>query len=196
MVGNNNDSELLLKISNGDEHAFSELFQLYHPHIYTAAVKLLHQPAAAEEVVQDVFLAVWTQRSTLPAISNFGGWLNTVARNNIFTAFKRSLRNSYDPLNSLDELIASQPSTENQLIAKDLALILNSAVDTLPPKQKLTWQLVREQGLKREEAARKLNVSPETVKFNLEEAVRKVRAYCMVRMRLIIFCFISAALFK
>ncbi len=55
--------------------------------------------------------------------------------------------------------------------------LLNRAVAGLSPRQQQTFLLIRKEGLKRDEAAKILQLSPETVKYHLEESVRRIRAF-------------------
>lgn len=171
------EKKLLDLVSKGDEAAFNELFELYYASVYTAAVKLLHSTTAAEEVVQDVFLDVWMQRHKLPQIENFPAWLNRVSRNIIFTAFNRSIKYKYE---ELPEEVIIEVDGDNIERYRE---ILKEAVQRLPAKQKETYILIKEEGRKRSEVAEMLNVSQETVKYNLDEAMRKIRGYCLVRVK-------------
>ncbi|HSC38527.1 MAG TPA: sigma factor-like helix-turn-helix DNA-binding protein, partial [Chitinophagaceae bacterium] len=72
--------------------------------------------------------------------------------------------------------------TDHSLLEKQYESILRAAVGHLPEKQRQTYRLIKQQGLKREEAARELAVSPETVKYNLEQAMRSIRAYCLAQL--------------
>ncbi len=179
-----NERELLLQIAKGNEKAFAVVVGHYRKNVYTSALHLVHTKVLAEEVLQDVFLKVWLQRDKLPEINNFPAWLNTISRNTMYTAFKRSLKEGSINIETEEWQLVSTENTEDRLVNKEYDQLLKEAVDKLPPKQKRTWQLIREEGLKREEAAALLNISPETVKFNLEEAARKVRAYCLSRLPL------------
>lgn len=175
---------LLLQVAAGNQQAFTLLVNNYSKNIYTTSLRLLHSAVLAEETLQDVFLKVWLQRKELPDIENFPAWLHRVARNTIYTAFKRSLRDKTLPVTTKEELLMAEELTENQLLDKQYAALLQKAIDQLPARQKQTYELIKQAGLKREEAAKLLGVSPETVKFNLEEAARKVRAFCLKQLPL------------
>ncbi|HEY0274020.1 MAG TPA: RNA polymerase sigma factor [Chitinophaga sp.] len=175
---------LLLQVAAGDQQAFALLVDRYRQNIYTTALRLLHVSTLAEETLQDVFLKVWLQRTELPAIDNFPAWLHRVSKNTIYTAFKQSLRHQTSAVTTAEEYLTVENNTENRLLDKQYAALLQQAIDRLPARQKQTYLLIRQEGLKREEAARLLGVSPETIKFNLEEASRKVRAFCIAQLPL------------
>ncbi|WP_343305839.1 sigma-70 family RNA polymerase sigma factor [Chitinophaga niabensis] len=177
--------ELLHRIAEGDQQAFTRMVEEYRKNIYTTALRLLHSTVLAEETLQDIFLKVWLQRKDLVTIDNFPAWLNAVARNTIYNSFQRSLKEKgTDTTEGLEGSIISALQPEQQLQEKEYTTLLQKAIDRLPARQKQTYQLIRQEGLKREEAAKAMNVSPETVKHNLEEATRKVRAYCLAQLPL------------
>ncbi|RFS20659.1 RNA polymerase sigma factor [Chitinophaga silvatica] len=179
------NEEMLIKlVAEGNQRAFSALVKAYRANIYTTALQLLHNRQMAEEVLQDVFLKVWLQRSSLTEIDNFPAWLNAVSRNTIYSAFKRSLKEKVLPVGELEESLDAGYNTADPLLEKEYSNLLHTAISRLPEKQQQTYRLIKLQGLKRSEAAAKLGVSTETVKYNLDEASKKVRAYCLAQLPL------------
>lgn len=179
-----NEQALLKLVSEGNQQAFELLVKQYRQNIYTTALRLLHVQVLAEEVLQDIFLKVWLKRAELHTVTHFPAWLHALAKNTIYTAFQRSLKEKVQPVGQAEEHLAASYNTEDDLLDKEYTLLLNTAINRLPPRQQQTYRLIRQDGLKREEAARVLGISPETVKFNLDEANRKVRAYCLAQLPL------------
>lgn len=175
------EQEILARVAKGDEQAFATLVQQYHGNIFTAALRLLHRRELAEEVLQDIFLKTWLKRTQLPELDSFAAWLTRVARNTIYTAFRYSLK---EPVVVTDETVLDTMASfwEEEQSDKEYHQLLQQAIAKLPPRQQQTWRLIREEGKKRNEAAAELGISPETVKFHLEEASRKVRTYCLSRL--------------
>lgn len=176
--------KLLLQIRQGNETAFTDLFDLYRSRIYTTALRLTRNEWAAEEILQDTFIKIWKIRDTLNNIDNFDGWLFTVARNITFNALKRTEREKLNHNKLVQESITLfYPGADLEMQAKEFQHLVNQAIARLPEKQKATYQLIKEEHLKREEVAARLQVSPETVKWNLDQAMRSIRAYCLMRMK-------------
>lgn len=175
---------LLLSVASGDARAFGILFDTYHPAIYTIVLRITRSAEMAEDLCQDCFLKAWLQRSNLPAIENFAGWLRTVAANLTYDALRKR---KADTLRSqvygeTAQQTGSFTPTETLLLEKEYAGLVQMALNTLPEKQKQVFVLVKQQGLTREEAAAAMGVSPETVKSNLQAATQKLRAYCIARL--------------
>ena len=175
---------LLSQIRDGDEAAFTVLFDLYRPRVYTTALRITKNEWAAEEILQDTFVQIWKNRVTLDQIDNFEGWVYTVARNITFNELKRMERerSNYNRLVQ-DTVSLVHPGADAEMHTKEFQQLLYQAIARLPEKQKLTYQLIKEQHLKRDEVATRLHVSPETVKWNLDQAMRSIRAYCSMHMK-------------
>ncbi len=181
------DNEYLtMRLIEGDENAFSELFHKYHPSIYTMVLRISGSHQMAEDICQDCFLKVWLQRDTLQGVQNLGGWLNTVAANLTYDALRKQKADAKREVNyEIDRVSSTYTSTETLLLEKQYEELINDALNTLPQKQKEAFILIRQQHLTREEAALIMGVSQETVKSNLQIAVHKVRAYCISRIGII-----------
>lgn len=172
---------LLQAVSEGDERAFSEIFHQFRNKVYAIAFKVTGSEAMAEEVLLDVFLKVWLKREQLPQVEHFTAWLYTITRNHLFNLLKQTaLRVHAAPLTEQEDY--QFPCSDNPaaiLQEKEYRRVLQQAVDRLPPQQKKVYRLIKEHGMKREEAAVELNLSPETVKRHLSDAMQFIRVYCV-----------------
>lgn len=178
-----NEKALLIKISQGDGNAFRELLSKHHLMCYRAAFKLTQDQDLAEDIVQDAFLKVWLRRNQLPEIENFGGWLRTVVMNLLYDHIRQRkseklqlskwLSDGGNPENRQEE-----PSQQENYFLE----LVSQAVDRLPSKQKQTFNLLKKEGYSREEAANLMGVSTETVKTNMERALKSIRAYCIGKL--------------
>jgi len=177
-----NEQEIIELIAGSDENAFAQLFDHYRNKIYTVALKLTHSTTVAEEIVEDVFLKIWLRRAALNEIENFSAYLYTIARNETYKILKQIAKNykivlltEYDP-SFVDN------NTEEYLIGREFTSLLQKAIDRLPHQQKQVYQLMKEGDLKRGEVAELLQIKPETVKFHLAQAMKNIRAYCMMHL--------------
>lgn len=177
-----NERELLLSLAQGNDHAFAEVFHHYRHRIYAIAFRLLNSASLAEDIVQDVFMKMWMKRYELHEISHFKAYLFTTTRNHIFTSLKLLAR---------EQLMESELSAtmvhgvrDAHILHKEYEQILQHAIAQLPPQQGLIYKLSKEEGLKRNEIADRLQLSPETIKVHLANAMRSIRAFCLTRMDL------------
>jgi RNA polymerase sigma-70 factor (family 1) len=185
------EKELLRRVSRGEEAAFTALFDAYKDKIYSIALRMTGTVSVAEEVVQDVFLKIWLKRDGLTAVEHFRAYLFTATRNEIFNMLKRLARRRQLTGELLDIMPGETSDTDALLMDKEYQAVLREAIAQLPQQQKRVYQLMKEQGLKREEVAEQLQLSPQTVKVHLAQAMRSVRAFCVARLDL----YIALALF-
>lgn len=181
-----NDQELLQLIALGDEVAFSKLFEHYRNRVYGAALKLTHSTTIAEEIVEDVFLKIWLKRSDLMEIQNFSAYLFTITRNDVFKVLKQIAKNYKIVLLTDNDQLFSHNNSEDYMMEKEYSSILQEAIHRLPNQQKHVYTLIKEQGLKREEAAEFLHLQPETVKFHLAQAMKNIRSFCALHLDLMV----------
>jgi RNA polymerase sigma-70 factor (ECF subfamily) len=174
-----NESVLLGKIAEGDELAFNQLFNNYRKRVYSIAFKFSQSPDIAEEILQDIFLKIWLSRFSLTEIQNFSAYLYVITKNETFHALKRIARNKNALENIIKEKHTADNSTDHKVLERDYNQLLQNALGRLSPQQKLVYQLIKEQGLTREEASAQLCIHPETVKTHLAQAMKNIRAYCL-----------------
>lgn len=179
-----NEKELLIQVASGDEVAFSKLFNHYRNKIYGSAYKLSRSAVVAEEIVQNVFLKIWLRKEKLTSIQNFNAYLFVVTRNEIYLALSRIARDAMVKSLLSENHTESEIDNEKRLIYQEYQDILQKAIARLPIQQKKVYQLIKVEGLKREEAAQLLRIHPETIKTHLARAVKSVRNYCTLHLPL------------
>ena len=170
------EKSLLALVARGDETAFHMLYTHHRAHIYGIALRLLQSASLAEDVLQEVFLKIWVGREKLPKINCFSAYLNTITRNHIYNTLRKQ---AYDEL-LLERLFPLQMASLRDTALDDISYrelreALQKVVASLTPQQKRVFELSRMEGLKHEDIARQLNVSRETVKKHVSEALRMVR---------------------
>ncbi len=191
------ETELLEQIASGDKSAFAELFSCYRDRVYTISFKLTRSDIIAEEIVQDVFLKIWQKRADLKNIENFNAYLFIVTRNDAYKVLKDIARNHNFVILSEEDQALVINDTSDLLMGKEYSLLLQNAIDRLPNQQKQVYSLIKDQGFKREEVARKLQIQPETVKFHLAQAMKNIRAFCMLHLSILLgFIAFLPGLFK
>jgi len=175
-----NEIELLDLIAKGDEFAFSRLFELYRNRVYSIAFKITKSNVIAEEIVQDVFLKIWQARHKLNDVQNFSAYLFVITKHDVYKVLKGIARSYKISLLSDENESLSDNSTSDMFMEKEYNRVLQNAIDRLPNQQKQVYYLIKDQGLKRDEVAHKLHIQPETVKFHLAQAMKNIRAVCML----------------
>lgn len=160
-----------------DQDAFGQLFRYYYTGLFRFAVSIVKAKEPAEEIVGDLFVAIWNKRSAVTAISNLRVYLYIAVKNRCLNYNSRKAdRHPIDTVQmdvACGELV---PSPEDLLIASELLQQVNRAIRDLPPKCRIVYKLVKEDGLTYKEVAEVLDISPRTVENHIATAVRKIAA--------------------
>ena len=158
-----------------DQHAYKELFKSLYHYLYPFARTIVKEKESAEEVVSDVFIKVWEKRKELEKIDNLKVYLYVSTRNIAFNYLDKQKRNATF---SIDDFQAEFTSVyfdpEQMLITADMLALIQKAIDQLPPKCKMIFKLVKDDGLKYREVAEVLGLSVKTVENQLAIALEKI----------------------
>lgn len=154
--------------------SFAALFEAFYAQLVRFAFAYAPPKENAEEVVQDVFLTIWERRRTLPDVQNLRAYLFAATRNRCFRQHRR-YPFDFVSLGEPDALhTTTAPDPEYLLVATETQRAVERAVAALPPRCRLIFQLVREQGLSYREAAEVLDLSPRTIEAQMGIALRKL----------------------
>lgn len=177
MVAENlyNEHELLQRIAKGDQKAFEELYAFYSNKIFAIAFKILKSVSAAEDVMQEVFTKVWINNEKLKDVTHFRAYLYAMTRNQVFNVLRKQAN---------EEILLAELGNNNvekdhadALSFKQMREQLQSSLTRLPAQQRKVFELGKIHGLKHEEIARQLFISPATVKKHMMAAMRAVKNF-------------------
>ena len=169
------DEDLMRDVAGGDEKAFEQLYRRYSEKMLGYIYTKLHDRTAAEEIVHDCFLKLWTNRETLSITHNFGGYFFMMVKNQVL----QYLRSLDDVTFFVDEIYASHIADTATFDAfkeyQSLEQSLERQVQQLPEKCRIVYQLSRDQALSTREIAGQLHISPQTVKNQVSKALRLLK---------------------
>ena len=170
------DSALMLRYRDGDVSAFELLYRRHNDALYRYLLRLCRNPAAAEDVFQEVWGKIIKTRDNYRPTAKFTTFLYHVAYNCFIDHVRRNKRHA----NSADIEPDSQPDSSEQpdmLTERSLARRrLETALETLPDEQRDVFLLHEEAGLSLDQIASITDCKHETAKSRLRYAVRKLRA--------------------
>lgn len=175
------DKALLIKISEGDESAYYELFKTYSPLLRSYLLRLTRSETDTEEILQETFIRIWLYRDRLPDVENLDGWVYTIAARVCLNHW-RTTRTQREKIRRLSERAEKHGTAEwdtplEQTQVQAIRRDLQKAIDTLSEKRRKIYRLNREEGLKPAAIAEKLNMPVGTVKNQLSEALKQIRDY-------------------
>jgi RNA polymerase sigma-70 factor (ECF subfamily) len=157
----------------GDHKAFETVFLSYFGKVKRFIAELIRSEEDAEDLAQDIFAKIWTEREALDTNLSFNAFLYTLARNAAFNYLKhKSVQTNYaNEYIRLDET----DTPEEVLFAKETELLIEMMLGRMPEKRQEIYRLSRRQGLSNDEIANRLNVSRKTVENNLSMALNEIR---------------------
>ena len=175
------DAELVERLKTGDREAFGALLRRYQGKVYRLAMNMTRSPQDAEEVTQDVFLAVYRKIGDFDGRAAFSTWLYRVASN--AALMKLRGRRSEPHLSIEEEGPAFAPDghfarpvadwselPEDRLLSAERRRVLEQAIDALPPDYKAVVVLRDVEGLSNQEVAEILGTTVLAMKSRLHRA--------------------------
>lgn len=164
----------MARIAAGDQEAFRTLYEYYVDLVYSMALKVMRDPTAAEDVVQDVFLRVWQRADQFDASrGRLATWLLSMARNRAIDLLRRHNRQR-TVANALDETRDDSALAAHWYAERDIAVHLS--LDILPPEQRQCIELAFFYGLSHQDIAEMLHLPLGTVKSRIRMGMQKLRA--------------------
>ncbi len=171
--------ELLLRIAeHDDEMAFKELYNFFYFDLIAFSRSILNSEQDAEDVVINVFVRLWQNRKTMGSIKNISAYLYTAAKYASINMLKsRKEINNIDIDDLSDTFQYSFANPETELIDRENIKRLGELLNTLPPKSRLVFYLVKDKGLSCKEVSILLNTSIRTVETQLYQTMRKIASW-------------------
>lgn len=163
------------------EEVYRQIFDLYQKKLHLYCSAIVKSDEDASEIVQETFIRLWLARRDLDVDLSLSGLLHTIARNLALNHLKRV---GYDD-DSKNELwlyiheTQEQVTFEDELHARESTLLIQKAIDQLPPRRRLIFRLSREKGYTHEVIALELGISKNTVKNQIVTASKEIREYLM-----------------
>ena len=167
------DVRLMLSFCQGDASAFDELFRRWSARLLRYLERMVRDPAAAEELVQEVFLRVHRARDRYAPEARFSTWLYRIATNLALNELRRPRRR--DPHHSTDaddapQLAADGPTTEDVVDARRRSAEVERGMAELPERQRAALWLAAVEGQSYAEIGEALGVSEKAVKSLVHRA--------------------------
>ncbi len=179
------ERELLSRLRSGDEKAFEQFYKNYGRRIFGNILKMVKDQEIAQELLQDVFVKVWENRSVIDIDRSFKSYLFTISRNLVYNHLKRiSLERQIEAyLSSNRSELYSH--IEEDLFFEETEQAFKKAVADLPPKRQQIFIMCKIEGKSYEEVSALQDVSVSTINDHVVKGVRFVKEH-MERSRLII----------
>lgn len=166
------DADLVREIKRGDARAMEEIVKRYSNKVYNLAYHLTRDSAAAEEIMQDVFLTVISKIGTLTNEEYFSTWLYRVTTNAAYGFLRKEKKFSEQtPVENIDQEVQLSYDwsdlPDDVLLSEESKEVLRTSIDALPEAMRTVVIMKDMEGFKNEEIAEALGMSVPAVKSRL-----------------------------
>ncbi len=164
---------------NDPEFVFRLIVEAYRDKVARFISLFVHNEQECEELSSDVFITLWKNRETWDQIEHPDSYLFIIAKNTALNHLRKEKAIKPVDWNTLqiESFYHTKTSPESIFITNEMAEMLDAAIETLPPKTKLAFHLVRENRMKYKEAAEVLGVSVKTIEKQITFAVSKLKEH-------------------
>jgi RNA polymerase sigma-70 factor, ECF subfamily len=179
------DADVMLRVKTGDESAFAYLVQKYRRQLVGFMYRLCHNPAAAEDLAQEVFLRVYRSRTTYEPSAKFSTWLYRIATNLAVNHARDTRHERPENTVRLDEpdqdtgatpdLADESLTAEEQLLRRERLAAIRKTVDALPERQRMAVIMHKYQQMDYRQIAAVMKMSESATKSLLFRAYETLR---------------------
>jgi len=175
LFSSHTDEQLLQLMQDGEEAAFTELYNRYWEKLFVRAMMQLKSAEDAEELLHDVFARLWRRRGTIRLQYGFHTYMAAALKYEVLHVLADRKKKRVKDKVAAQGLSFLDHSTEQRLDFLDLQRQLEASVRQLPGKCQLVFRLSREKGLSEKEIAENLRVSPKTVQNHIHRALQTLK---------------------
>lgn len=162
-----------------DISLFQQLFDSYFQSLVTYAFRFVNDWQAAEDITQDVFMALWVKKEDIDFDEPVKPYLYRAVYNRSINYLNSALmQKRIEGVDTIDELINQEILSYNQhdaLLLKEITAEIHNFVETLPPQCRNVYKLSREENLKNKEIAARLDISEKAVEKHITKALTEIR---------------------
>ncbi|MEO7962810.1 MAG: RNA polymerase sigma-70 factor [Gemmatimonadaceae bacterium] len=169
------DRVLLQALRAGDEKAFEAVFRRWYAPLVRLAESLTRSRARGEEIVQDVMLELWRRRDTLAADGSPQAYLFQSTRNRSLNDIRHERVKERGEPHVIAATAPFGPAADARLEEGEIDVALREAMEDLPERSRIVFEMSRVQGLKYSEIADSLGISIKTVEAHMGKALRHLR---------------------
>ena len=168
--------ELQERVAGGDDTAFTQVYLHFGKKLILFGSSLVRSREIAEELVEDVFVKLWANRLHVTEIDNLTVYLYVAVKNKALNKLSQKANDliaaPFDYLDTSIDQFATDPY--DLMITAEMMDRMQAVIEALPPRCKMIFKLIREDGLKYKEVAEILNISVNTIDVQMAIAIKKI----------------------
>lgn len=186
---NDTDERILKLLKEDDTLALSLMFHSYYKSLYNSVKRVIRNGDDAEDLVIELFQAVWEKRHSLNISKPIRNYLLSAAYHRAlnYTRNRGRTKASLTNVIHMSSVAPSAQSTDTELQTRELRRVIKTAISLLPGKMRVTFLMSRNLGMTYKEIARHLHVSEKAVEKNMSKALKLLRVLLAPYLKLMLF---------
>ncbi len=166
------DKELVSRVRAGDQNAMGALYDRYSPLVYAVGLRVLAETAAAEDLLQEVFMQLWRNPARFDASrGSLGAWLAVIARNRAIDALRKRRYES-----DIEDIVVSvEPDLVSEADRSRAAKNVRDVLNGMQPAQRQALEMAFFEGLTHTEIAAKIGEPLGTIKTRIRAGLLALR---------------------
>lgn len=170
-----NEKDLVILLKESDEAAFEELYNLYSKRLLSYLIRLVKSENFAAEILQEAFIKIWNGRENIDSNQPFRCFLFRIAENLVYDFFRKAARDKKLEAALISSSCSEYNHVEENYSSKENIQQLRDAINTLPPKRRQVFQLVKIEERSYDEVSELLHVSTSTINDHIVKATKAIR---------------------
>lgn len=175
-----NERQVLIRLSNHDQEAFTIIYNAYSKKLFRYALKIIKSTEIAEDTVHDIFVKLWDNAPTLKIETSIQAYLYKSTYHYLLNLIKHNaVQDKF-----VDKIMAGAAQfshcTEESILYKETLHQAQHAIDHLPPQRKLIFEMKRNQGMSHKQIALELNIADSTVNNQIVKALKTIKEHLFV----------------
>jgi RNA polymerase sigma factor (sigma-70 family) len=183
MVTDINHTQLLLALKTGSQEAFAQVYHQYHQAVLANILRLVSNQHDAEDILQEVFIALWHGKHNLTERHTLAGWLFTASYYKSVAYLKKQIKQglmAYRP-EAHDDLLTLEPLENIEQDYAERLSWLHETIERLPHQKKLAFKLCRLEGKSYDEIAATLSISAASAKDYVKSASKLLKRHIALK---------------
>ena len=172
------DSKTIHRLKAGDIDAFEDIFREYNGKIYYFALATLYDKSLAEDITQNVFIAIWEHRQDIVPEKNFQAYLYTIAKNMVYRETEKMIL-AFRYQDYITQLLLDEKdfSTEETIDAHSLEEMILRLIAKLPEARRKIFLLHFTEDLSNKEIAKRLSISEKNVEMQVRRSLNYLQRH-------------------
>ncbi len=189
------ERELLSLLKQGNEQAFEKIYNSYSSRLFGNVFKMVKSETTTQEILQDVFIKIWSNRASIDLDKSFRSYLFRIAENQVYDFFRKASRDKKIQAQLFAAATEGYEHIEEMIYRKENALLLQKAIGSLSPQRQQIFRLIKLDNKSYDEVSRLLGISVSTISDHIVKANKAIREFIFTHndMAIILFCLLFSS---